>query len=68
MGSRGQALKKGGFTAYNYKTLMRYNNTRFIVQKDFAKNNVKIPEMSNSNFRFHAKHNLQSKYQEEKKK
>ena len=47
---------------------MRYNNTRFIVQKDFAKNNVKIPEMSNSNFRFHAKHNLQSKYQEEKKK
>ncbi len=139
MGSRGQSLKSGGFTAYNYKTLMRYNNTRFIVQKDFTKKNVKVPEMSNSKwavyttlnsdgniksisffnggrkkykeidfthfhnglkphvhiidpkaknmrsgiarnlsarekrrvdtiFRFHEKHNLQSKYQEEKKK
>lgn len=27
---------------------MRYNNTRFIVQTDFTKNNVKEPEMSNS--------------------
>lgn len=47
MGSRGQAIKSGGFTNYNYKTLMRYNNVRFIMQKDTAKS-IKVPEMSNS--------------------
>lgn len=48
MGSRGQALKSGGFSVYSYKTLMRYNNTRFVMLKDKAKKNVKLPAMSNS--------------------
>lgn len=47
MGSRGQALKTGGFTAYNYKTLMRYGNTRFVMQRDKTKS-VKVPEVANS--------------------
>lgn len=46
MGSRGQALKTGGFTKINYHTIIRYNNTRFIVQNDIR--SVKAPEMSNS--------------------
>lgn len=46
MGSRGQALKTGGFVEYKYHTIMRDGNTRFIVQN---KNEpVKLPEMSNS--------------------
>ena len=54
MGSRGQALKTGGFTVYNYKTLMRYNNTRFVMQKDKSVQNVKLPEMSNSRWAVYA--------------
>lgn len=46
MGSRGQALKTGGFVEYKYHTIMRDGNTRFIVQNEGK--NVKIPEMSNS--------------------
>lgn len=48
MGSRGQFLKAGGFTVYNYKTLMRYNNIRFVILKDKTRKNVKLPERSNS--------------------
>ncbi|MCR5124029.1 MAG: hypothetical protein K6B43_02415 [Treponema sp.] len=47
MGSRGQALETGGFTAYNYKTLIRIGNTRFVMQKESG-DSVKSPEMSNS--------------------
>ena len=54
MGSRGQALKTGGFTAYNYKTLMRFGNTRFVMQRDKTKSNVKLPEMSNSRWAVYA--------------
>lgn len=54
MGSRGQALKTGGFTVYNYKTLMRYNNTRFVMKKDKSVQNVKLPEMSNSRWAVYA--------------
>ena len=46
MGSRGQALKTGGFKVTNYHTIMRYNNVRFIVQH--VGKRVKLPEMSNS--------------------
>ncbi len=53
MGSRGQAIKSGGFTIYNYKTLMRYNNVRFVMQKDTAKS-IKVPEMSNSKWAVYA--------------
>ena len=52
MGSRGQAIKSGGFTVYNYKTLMRYNNTRFIMLKN--KSSIKTPEMSNSKWAVYA--------------
>lgn len=48
MGSRGQALKTGGFREHNYKTLMRYNNVRFVMLKDKSVQNVKLPEMSSS--------------------
>ena len=48
MGSRGQALKTGGFKVTNYHTIMRYNNVRFIVQH--VGKNVKLPEMSNSSW------------------
>ena len=54
MGSRGQSLKTGGFTVYNYKTLMRYNNVRFVMLKDKTKRNVKLPEMSNSKWAVYA--------------
>ena len=54
MGSRGQALKVGGFVSYNYKTIMRYNNVRFVMQKDKSKVNVKLPEMSNSKWAVYA--------------
>ena len=47
MGSRGSYIKSGGFTEYKYKTIMRYNNNRFLVLKD-PKQSVKTPEMSNS--------------------
>ena len=53
MGSRGQALKSGGFSVYNYKTLMRYNNVRFVMQKDTVKS-IKVPEMSNSKWAVYA--------------
>ena len=46
MGSRGQVLKKGGFKRYDYHTIMRCNNIRFVVQNKGK--NVKVPEMSNS--------------------
>ena len=46
MGSRGASLKTGGFTEYNYKTIMRDGNVRFVIQKDSK--SVKTPEMSNS--------------------
>ncbi len=46
MGSRGQVLKRGGFKRYDYHTIMRYNNIRFVVQNKGK--NVKVPEMSNS--------------------
>ena len=54
MGSRGQALRTGGFTSHNYKTLMRYNNVRFVMMKDKSKENVKLPEMSNSKWAVYA--------------
>ena len=47
MGSRGQMLKTGGFMHYDYHTIMRYENIRFVVQNDTIKA-TKIPEMSNS--------------------
>ena len=47
MGSRGSYIKAGGFTEYKYKTIMRYNNNRFVILKDATKS-VKSPEMSNS--------------------
>lgn len=47
MGSRGSYIKAGGFTEYKYKTIMRYNNNRFVILKDTTKS-VKSPEMSNS--------------------
>ena len=46
MGTRGQALKTGGFKQYCYHTLMRYNKVRFVVQNEGKR--VKLPEMSNS--------------------
>ena len=46
MGSRGQAIKAGGFKEYHYHTIMRYNKVRFIVQNDGK--SIKLPEMSNS--------------------
>lgn len=54
MGSRGQALKSGVFSVYSYKTIMRYNNTRFVMLKDKAKKNVKLPAMSNSKWAVYA--------------
>lgn len=53
MGSRGQALKSGGFSVYKYKTLMRYNNVRFVMQKETTKS-IKVPEMSNSKWAVYA--------------
>lgn len=47
MGSRGQALKSGGFTEYRYHTIARYNNVRFVAQNN-ANENFKLTEMSNS--------------------
>ena len=47
MGSRGQALKTGGFIDYAYHTIMRDGNIRFVVQNDMIKSS-KIPEVSNS--------------------
>jgi len=47
MGSRGSYIRAGGFKEYKYKTIMRYNNNRFLVLKD-PKQSVKTPEMSNS--------------------
>ena len=47
MGSRGQALKTGGFMHYGYHTIMRDGNIRFVVQNDTIKSS-KIPEVSNS--------------------
>ncbi|MBR5032462.1 MAG: hypothetical protein IKX70_02180 [Treponema sp.] len=46
MGSRGSYLKSGGFTEYKYRTLIRYNKVRYVVQTDGKP--VKIPERSNS--------------------
>lgn len=46
MGSRGAYLKAGGFTEYNYKTIIRYNKVRYVVQTNGKP--VKIPERSNS--------------------
>lgn len=46
MGSRGSFIKTGGFTAYNYKTLIRFNKVRFVVQTNGKP--IKIPERSNS--------------------
>lgn len=54
MGSRGQAVKTGGFTVHNYKTLMRYNNVRFVMLKDKSKRNAKLPEMQNSTWAVYA--------------
>ena len=47
MGSRGQALKSGGFTEYRYHTIARYNKVRYVVQNDPSAN-FKLTEMSNS--------------------
>lgn len=52
MGSRGQALKSGGFTEYKYHTIARYNNVRFVVQNEGKR--VKLPEMSNSRWAVYA--------------
>lgn len=46
MGSRGQALKSGGFTEYKYHTIARYNNVRFVVQNDNWNKHYKLTEMS----------------------
>lgn len=46
MGSRGMALKTGGFVEYKYHTVMRDGRVRFIVRNDNLP--VKFPEMSNS--------------------
>ena len=54
MGSRGQALKADGFISFNYKSLMRYNNVRFVMLKDMSKKNIKLPEMSNSKWAVYA--------------
>jgi len=54
MGSMGQSLKTGGFVTYNYKTLMRYNQVRFVMLKDKSKRNIKLPEMSNSRWAVYA--------------
>lgn len=53
MGSRGAYLKTGGFTEYNYSTVIRYNNVRYIIQKD-SKKNLKLPERSNSKWAVYA--------------
>lgn len=47
MGSRGQSLKRGGFTEYKYHTVARYGKVRYIVQNDSGAN-FKLTEMSNS--------------------
>ena len=47
MGSRGQALKTGGFIRHDYHTIMRDGNIRFVVQNDTIKA-TKVPEVSNS--------------------
>lgn len=46
MGSRGAFIKAGGFKEYRYKTVIRYNNVRYVSQTDGK--SVKIPERSNS--------------------
>ena len=52
MGSRGQALKTGGFKEYRYHTIMRFNNIRFIVQNEGR--SIKLPEVSNSKWAVYA--------------
>ena len=52
MGSRGQALKSGGFKEYRYHTIARYNKVRFVVQNEGKR--VKLPEMSNSRWAVYA--------------
>ena len=52
MGSRGQAVKAGGFREYRYHTIMRFNNVRFVVQNEGKR--VKLPEMSNSRWAVYA--------------
>ena len=54
MGSRGQALKSGGFTEYKYHTIARYNNVRFVVQNDNWNKHYKLTEMSNSPWAIYA--------------
>lgn len=54
MGSRGQALKSGGFTEYKYHTITRYNNVRFIVQNSDWNSHYKLTEMSNSPWAIYA--------------
>lgn len=54
MGSRGQALKSGGFTEYKYHTIARYNNVRFIVQNSDWNSHYKLTEMSNSPWTIYA--------------
>lgn len=44
MGSRGIALKCGGFKEYKYHTIMRDDTVRYIVQNEGT--NVKLPEKS----------------------
>lgn len=53
MGSRGAFIKTGGFTEYNYSTVIRYNNVRYIVQNDRDRN-LKLPERSNSKWAVYA--------------
>ena len=48
MGSRGQALKSGGFKEYRYHTIARYNKVRFVVQNGDWNKHYKLTEMSNS--------------------
>ena len=54
MGSRGQALKSGGFTEYRYHTIARYNKVRFVVQNDNWISHFKLTEMSNSPWAIYA--------------
>lgn len=47
MGARGQMLSSGGFSKYNYKTLITDGNIRYIMQID-TRVSAKIPAVSNS--------------------
>ena len=54
MGSRGQALKSGGFTEYKYHTIARYNKVRYVVQNSDWNLHFKPTEMSNSPWAIYA--------------